>query len=681
MRAAFIEATVVMGTVWVIGSAPAQTSEVLKVPAVPVSAQAVRGSITVPSVAEAKARLDRTPGGTALVEPETYKEGRSATLTDALTLAPGVLAQSRFGSDEARLSIRGSGIQRTFHLRGIQLLQDGAPLNQADGSGDFQAVDPLAVQYIEVYRGANALQYGATTLGGAINFVSPTGYTAPRLTVRAEGGSYGYLRGQVALANVIDDTDYYVSFSATRQDGFRDWSDQSNQRLFANIGRRFGSDVETRFYFTVVDTDSKLPGNLFKRELENNPEAANPINVQGRYKRDFRLYRVANRTTVALGEGMRLEANVFYTWKDLYHPIFQVLDVTSRDYGADLRFSADGTLFGARNLLVAGVRPTRGTADDQRHANVNGQRGVLTGDSRQTSANFDVYVEDQLYVLPNVAAIAGAQWSRSTRRLRDNFLADGQDNGVDRTYNGFSPKLGARWEVTPLAQVFANVSRSFEPPSFGELAGGPTVTPVREQEATTWEVGTRGTLEALTWDAAYYRARVTDELLTLLSPTGIPLGTVNAARTRHQGVELAGSTLLARRWELRASYLWNDFRFDADPVFGNNRLPGLPEHLLNAQAMLRFGAGFYAGPTVQWSPQSYSVDMANTLRADGYALLGFRVGQRKDAGLSWFLEARNLTDERYAASTGVIATAGGLDSRQFLPGDGRSIYGGIEWKL
>ena len=67
-------------------------------------------------------------------------------IADALGHATGVFIQSRFGAQEARLSIRGSGLQRTFHLRGIQLFQDGIPLNQADGAGDFQSIELLAAE-------------------------------------------------------------------------------------------------------------------------------------------------------------------------------------------------------------------------------------------------------------------------------------------------------------------------------------------------------------------------------------------------------------------------------------------------------------------------------------------------------------------------------------------------------
>ncbi|MGH8083360.1 MAG: TonB-dependent receptor plug domain-containing protein, partial [Lysobacter sp.] len=130
--------------------------------------------IAVDGVERARERLDQRAGATSLVDGESYRDRRVGTLTDALGYAAGVFVQPRFGAEEARLSIRGSGLQRTFHGRGLELLQDGSPLNLADGGFDFQAVEPLSARYIEVYRGANALEFGAATLGGAINFVSPT---------------------------------------------------------------------------------------------------------------------------------------------------------------------------------------------------------------------------------------------------------------------------------------------------------------------------------------------------------------------------------------------------------------------------------------------------------------------------------------------------------------------------
>ena len=73
--------------------------------------------------------------------------------------------------------------------------------------------------------------------------------------------------------------------------------------------------------------------------------------------------------------------------------------------------------------------------------------------------------------------------------------------------------------------------------------------------------------------------------------------------------------------------------------------------------------------------------MANTLSADGYAIWGLKGGRQIAKGLSFFVEGRNLGNKKYIATTGVIADARRLDQPQFWPGDGRSVYAGLEWRM
>lgn len=74
------------------------------------------------------------------------------------------------------------------------------------------------------------------------------------------------------------------------------------------------------------------------------------------------------------------------------------------------------------------------------------------------------------------------------------------------------------------------------------------------------------------------------------------------------------------------------------------------------------------------------MDFTNTLAADAYALLGARVGW--DDGKHWkvFVDGRNLTNERYAASVFVTGDAGGQDVAQFNPGATRMVFGGFEYR-
>ncbi|WP_342316735.1 TonB-dependent receptor [Lysobacter sp. FW306-1B-D06B] len=655
--------------------APATTLDAVQV-------HGARPSIaSVESLQQARERLDQRAGATALVDADAYRDGRVSTLTDALGYAPGVFVQSRFGAEEARLSIRGSGVQRTFHGRGVEVLQDGAPLNLADGAFDMQAIEPLAARYIEVYRGANALEYGAATLGGAINFVSPTGFDAPMLDARMEVGSFGYRREQLALAGASLRADGYLSLTGLQQDGYRDHSQQENYRLFGNAGYRFGDTLDARIYLTHVDTRSELPGNLTLAQAKSDPRVANPGNVALDQRRDFRLDRIAGTLGWAPSLGRTLTVSTWLSDKSLHHPIYQVLDQDSRDVGIDARWRQEGELAGHRNVLIAGITYVRGDIDDDRFVNVAGHAGARTNRFDQRASNAKAYVEDQTWLDAKWTFAVGAQGLHSTRRSRDGFITGGRDESFDVAYSGFSPKLGVRYLFDDTAQLFANVSRSLEPPSFGELTGGPGVTQVDEQKETTAEIGVRVQRERLSLDAALYRARVDGELLALTDGNGNPLGTVNADRTIHQGLELGLGWRLAEQWRLSANYLWNDFRFDHDAVYGDNALAGIPPQQLRASLRWSPGESLYIAPNLEWVPQDYYIDHANTFRAPGYSVLGVRVGGRVASRWSWFVDARNLADRKWISSTNVVADARSMDQANFLPGDGRSVYVGLEFAM
>lgn len=637
---------------------------------------------TLPSMDAAVKKARATPGGSDVVPAEEYRQGRAAGVDEVLRFSPGVFAASRFGTEESRLSIRGSGLQRTFHLRGISLLQDGVPMNQADGGGDFQSVEPLSSRYVEVYRGANALQFGVANLGGAVNFVSPSARREPPFRLRLSAGAFDYHRAQVSAAAVRGDLDAYLSVSQYDIDGYRDHSQQDTRRLAGNLGLQVSPDVDVRFFLFATHSRSALPGNLTKAQLRSDPRQARAFNVSGDWRRDFEEVRLSNRTVFDLGPGAgSLELGGFHTWKSLDHPIFQVLEIDYRDYGINARYRS--ARFGAsgRHRFTGGISGTRGTADDNRFANAGGNKGARTGDSHQVSENLALFGEHSFEMLPGWSLVAGGQWHVASRELDDRFFGDATDNSVDETFRRFSPRLGLRRDLPDGTQWYANWSASFEPPTFGELAGGPAVTPVHAQRASTFEIGTRGTSETGSlrthWDVTAYRAEVRGELLSLTDALGNPLGTVNAERTRHQGLETGFRFDIGDAWRVNLAWQYNDFRFRNDPAFGNNRLAGAPAHFGNAELRWQGDHGLYAGPTVQAASRTW-VDHANTLNASGYAVYGFRVGQEQ-ARFRWFIDFRNLADRTYAATTGVTANAGGQDSAQFLPGDGRSLFVGIEF--
>src|SRR5262249_22259378 len=195
-------------------------------------------------------------------------------------------------------------------------------------------------------------------------------------------------------------------------------------------------------------------------------------------------------------------------------------------------------------------------------------------------------------------------------------------------------------------------------------------TPLQPQHAWTVEIGTRGEYSRVQWDLSLYRSWFRDELLEINDAFGNDLGARNVPRTTHQGIEVSLEIELLReilvpkqsnrpgdRLSFDQSYTLNDFHFDQNAVYRDNRLPGIPAHVYEAQLLYEGTFGFYAGSNVQCTLSRYPVDEANTLFADSYALLGFRAGFGRTNGFSVFIDCRNLTNQRYAASIDVIADA------------------------
>ena len=220
----------------------------------------VTGTLTVEA---AEKDIEQTPGGVALVSAADFRDTPVKNIKDILEYVPGVIVQPRMG-DDARVSVRGSGLSRAYGNRGIAMYIDGIPLNTSDGLLDFFEIDPSAYQYVEVYKGANALRYGANALGGAINLVTPTGRDASALAGRFDTGSFGYVKGQVSTGGVSGSLDYFATVSGQSIDGYREHSDGNALRGNINIGYRVSPDADTRFYAYATSTNQRIPGEVTK---------------------------------------------------------------------------------------------------------------------------------------------------------------------------------------------------------------------------------------------------------------------------------------------------------------------------------------------------------------------------------------------------------------------------------
>ncbi|MBN3967975.1 TonB-dependent receptor [Pseudomonas gregormendelii] len=660
----------------------------------------VKGQQATPAET-AKTQLDQVPGGTSIVDSEQVSKGRTATLQDTLAYQPGVFVQSTGGNDAAKISIRGSGANTSpgYFREGIKFLFNGLPITGPGGT-PYEFLNGSGVNYTEILRGANAFQYGALSLGGAINFVNQTGYTAPGLRLRAEAGSYGYNKQSASFGGVEGDFDYYINADNYRSDGFRDYSLSKSQGVVANFGYTFSPKLETQLMLRYRDEYHNDPSATTLDQVKHHSDRASATAASsGAGSRRPGSVWAGSKTTYTFDDDATLSVGLayyeyahnnspnspsnpsFWTWHDLSAVINY--DRTDQWFGHESRSS----------IAFTSTEHLKGEVDSA-FANKQTRKRVDYGSSfdHVFSLGNDLELVDDLWLTTGVSAIN----VRRHANVKESLVANTTAFPTDVTYDNWSlaPRIGVRYQFNPDLQVFANVSRSVDPPASWEYSGsGPTapyVRPLVEQKANTVEVGIKGSAGIFDGSLALYRSWVKDELLNVqligATPTAAAVtGAFNATPTIHQGVEAGLNTRLwdndsGEQVSLRQVYTYNDFYYRDDPTFGDNQLPGIPKHVYQGEVQYEHPSGFYTGVNVQ-SASRTAVDYANSFYAPSYTIFGANVGYEtpnKDWKVS--LDLKNLANKKYVTAVQPLYDAKGQDTASLYPGDGIGAYVAVEMR-
>src|SRR5690606_3637117 len=204
-----------------------------------------------------------------------------------------------------------------------------------------------------------------------------------------------------------------------------------------------------------------------------------------------------------------------------------------------------------------------------------------------------------------------------------------------------------------------------------------------------FEIGTRGKSESdstqWNWAFSAYYAQLQDEILSIDDPAapGSSLS-ANVDDTIHAGIEAVVGASFAmdakdtHRLEPRVSVTINEFSFDNDATYGNNKLPAAPGYAIKGEILYRNTNGFFAGPTFDIIDKRYA-DFSNTYTIDSYALLGFRAGFNHS---DWevYADLRNLTDKEYVGVHSVVNKYS-TNSAIFQAGEPRSVYVGARFQF
>jgi len=653
-----------------------------------------------PQTSALTAEQKLTPGAVQIVNGDMFYQRAVDNVADALRYVPGVSMVSDTGGGSGVLSIRGTNLSAiNYDNSGVMLLQDGLPITTADGANHNRLPDPLQARDIVVANGPNALTYGASDLGGAIDFISRTALNSDPDQLYLYGGNNGLGGGRFSTGGLSGDLDGMVTVEGEHFDGYQQQSRLNRFSVYGNTGWRVSDSLKLRLFTSYIDNRQQLAGSLTRAEFAADPRQADPSAVRGDHQLDVKTGRAAMIGTWTINDMSWLDFGVSYEGQSLYHPIVNVfnptpppvqffsllIDTTQRTSGSMVRYHLNA----GDHKLLAGVNFAYTSDVGGNYENNAGQRGARTDDVDQRANNFTLFVMDRWQFASRWTLVYGTQGVVTRRAVRDVSLASGSTRDQQQTYSSINPRIGLIYALAKNSEAYANVSRVYEAPNNFDLNND-----VRQDNSTlaamqgmSYEVGTRGggrlPFDASTWrwSLALYYAQIRNEILSVEDPT--QSGTLlsqNYGKTVHAGVEaLLGASFPfaggANRIEPLVSITYNHFRFDDDPNFGSNQLPYAPDYAIHGEVMVRNrDLGLYAGPTFDWVGARY-VDMANTYGVNGYALVGLRVGIARGR---WelFAEARNLANKQYVKDVTVLTQAD-ADARVLNAGAPRSVFVGM----
>ncbi|WP_262964526.1 TonB-dependent receptor family protein [Methylobacter psychrophilus] len=674
-----------------------------------------------PQLAAASAEVALTPGGVTLINIDELRDRNVSSIADFFRYAPGVWAPSQSGNDEVFISSRGSNLDSNNYAgSGIKLLQDGLPVTAADGNNHNRMIDPLASSFATVARGANAFKYGASTLGGAVNFTSPTAHDSPEMRLSLSGGSFGQFLGRGTVSKVFNDSfDGLLTVEGKEWDGYRDHNKQDRFGLYSNFGWQISDAVVNRTFVSYIKNNQQLPGQLNRAQFAADPYQASTQAIDGNYQLNTETERVANKTTWTIDDKSSLDIGFSFENQQLYHPIVSkvmlpnvkggqndmfsmLVDTNQQDWGTSARYN----LRLDSHELLLGLNFGTNSDKGGNYTNNGGQRGAMTNDITKKADNIEIFAQDHWHLTDKwtlTPALQGVFAHREVNNKRLPIPQDGQPNFLfaptpnfypqggnpSNDYAGINPSLGLMYNVTQSSSLYGNVSRLFAPPTnyniSDNITAGSGSTNLKAMEGTSIEIGTRGlqkigNLNSVNWDLALYYSWLNNEILSTTPPGGSPIAT-NFNNTIHAGVEglIGGSFALDRNGTHTIkpvlSYTVNHFNFDGDATYGDNSLPAAPDYFLKGEVMYNHANGYFIGPTFDVVGKRWG-DYANTYAVDAYSLLGMRTGW-SNSHYKVFVEGRNLLDTVYVANTNILNTATSADA-MLNAGAPLAFYGGVE---
>ena len=583
---------------------------------------------------------------------------------------------------------RGSGLEHLTSLRSPVLtggagagsflyLQDGIPLRSAGFSnvnGLFEAHPELGAS-IEAFKGPGSVIYGSNALHGLININSrlPDGKT--RYQVMA--GEDGYLSGAFSYSKSdrSSHNHHSIDLAITDDNGFRDASGYSQQKLKATFQQRLGTwDLTWRSSFQNLEQETAGFIRGDDAYLDDDIRFSNP-NPE------------AYRDSKSASTHVRLEKNnliiiPFARWTDMeflrhFVPGQATEKVGHWSIGSVNSWSSGNFLLGFDGEYTKGyldefqAGPSAFSFIQGAHYDYEVDAITLAG-----YGEYDVEIVDDFYLKLG----ARAEYVDYSYNNKIDTVDTGRFRRVDDRSDDFfviTPKISLSHELADNLHFYARAVRGARAPQVTDLYSLQTQQQPGEIDSETLdslEIGLKKQSQVFSFEVAAYAM----EKDNFFFRNSAGLNVVNG-KTSHRGLEASARWQAADWLELSSNINLADHTYNfsdaassaSNTITDGARVDTAPEIYGTGVVKVIPFEGF--STEIEWRHLGeYFLDPGNTKTYPGHDIFALRGQYEVSESHTLFARIDNLFDKRYANRADFA-----FGSERYFPGRPRTVFVGL----
>jgi len=486
-----------------------------------------------------KDQIQTQPGSATLIDQMALEQFEYTDIHRVLNEVPGINIQEEDGYGlRPNIGMRGSSPERS---KKIVIMEDGVLSGPApySASAAYYFPNVSRMSAVEVFKGPSAIQYGPSTVSGALNLVSRAIPFSPQGELDAQIGSFEYQRLNAYYGEQIGNFGYLIEGLNVSTTGFKDLDNGEDtgferndfilktsydlngkyrQRLALKLGYADESSDETYVGLTKSDFDDDpnrryTASSLDKMQWEHTqfqlthvfePSLTSQVTTDVYYNtfsRDwFKLNEFKGAGTPSVGAVLKDPTS----YSDYYSVLTGELSSTDsdelmignngRDYisqGIQSKFNTDLFALGYAHQLEVGVRihkdEVKRNHSQQAYDMVNGDLQLAGSALEITTKNtgeataLALYVKDDIELGKTTLSLGFR--SENIESKRTNHLDN--NSSTSSTQNVLLPGVGTFSQITEEFGILAGVHKGFVAVAPGQEGD------VDAEESINYELGFR----------------------------------------------------------------------------------------------------------------------------------------------------------------------------------------------